>query len=97
LKTFLAKHNAVEISHPPTPYSPDPAKRIFILFPTVKTALKGKKFQDAEDIKKNVTAELNAVPLESSADSFKKRFKICKNIFKLAITLNINKAIFLFP
>jgi hypothetical protein len=34
----------------------------------VKTALKGKRFQDVESIKKNVTAELNAVPLEAFAD-----------------------------
>jgi hypothetical protein len=27
----------------------------------LKTALKGKSFDDVEDIKKNVTAELNAV------------------------------------
>jgi hypothetical protein len=33
----------------------------------VKAALKGKRFQDVQDIKKNVTAELNAVPLEAFA------------------------------
>jgi hypothetical protein len=33
-------------------------------FPTLKTALKVKKFQDVEDIKKNVMVELNTVPLE---------------------------------
>jgi hypothetical protein len=38
----------------------------------VKTALKGKRFQDAEDIEKNVMAELNAVPLEVFADRFQK-------------------------
>jgi hypothetical protein len=58
----------------PPPYSPDPAPAKFILFPTMKTALKGKKFQDAEDIKKNVTAELNAVPMEAFADCFQKLF-----------------------
>jgi hypothetical protein len=31
------------------------------LFPKAKTALKGKGFQDVEDIKENVTAELKAV------------------------------------
>jgi hypothetical protein len=35
----------------------------------VKTALRGKKFQDVEEIKKKVTAELNAVPLKASAVS----------------------------
>jgi hypothetical protein len=35
----------------------------------VTPALKGKRFQGVEDIKKNVTAELNALPLEAFADS----------------------------
>jgi hypothetical protein len=43
----------------------------------VKTALDGKKFQDVEDIKKNVTAEINAFPLEASADCFQKLSKRC--------------------
>jgi hypothetical protein len=54
VKTSPPKHRAVVISHPR--YSP-------ALFPTVRSALKIKKFQDIEDIKKNVTAELNAISL----------------------------------
>jgi hypothetical protein len=53
VKSFLAKHSVVEISHPP--YSPDLAPADFF-FATVKTALKGRQFQDVEDIKKTVTA-----------------------------------------
>jgi hypothetical protein len=41
----------------------------------VKTAFKGKGFQDVEDIKKNVTAELNAVLLEDIDDRFLKLFE----------------------
>jgi hypothetical protein len=41
----------------------------------VKTDLTGKGFQDAEDIKNNVMAELNAVPMETLADCFKILFK----------------------
>jgi hypothetical protein len=41
----------------------------------VKTALKGQKFQDVEDIMKNVTAELNAVALKAFADCFQKLFE----------------------
>jgi hypothetical protein len=67
VKTFL------EISHPP--YSHDLAPADLSLFPTVKTALKGKKFHDVGDIKKNVMAELNAVPLEAFADCFQKLFE----------------------
>jgi hypothetical protein len=41
----------------------------------VKTALKGKKFYNAEDIKRIVTIELNAVSLEAFADCFQKLSK----------------------
>jgi hypothetical protein len=41
----------------------------------VKTALKGKKFQDAEDIKKNLTAGLNAVILEAFIGCSQKLFE----------------------
>jgi hypothetical protein len=75
VKIFLANHGVVEISHPS--YSPDLEPLDFFLLPTVKTALKGKRFQDVEDIKKNEKAELNAVPLEAFADSFQKRFEQC--------------------
>jgi hypothetical protein len=47
---------------------------IFI-FPEVKTALKGKRFQDVEDIKKNVISELKAVPFKVFADSLRQFFK----------------------
>jgi hypothetical protein len=36
----------------------------------VKIALKGKRFQDVEHIKKNVTTVMNAVPLEASVDCY---------------------------
>jgi hypothetical protein len=49
----------------------------------VKTALKGKRFQDVEDIKKNVTAELNAVPMEAFADCFQKRFGRCNKFIQI--------------
>jgi hypothetical protein len=39
----------------------------------VKTALKGRRFQNA-DVMKNVMAELNAVPSEAFADGFVKTF-----------------------
>jgi hypothetical protein len=44
----------------------------------VKTALKRKRFLDVEDIKKNVTAELNTVCLEA----FVEFSKPATNIFK---------------
>jgi histone-lysine N-methyltransferase SETMAR len=48
VKTFLAKRSVVEISHPP--YSPDLAPTNLFLFPMVKIALKGNRFQDDEDL-----------------------------------------------
>jgi hypothetical protein len=38
----------------------------------LKTAFKVKRFQDVEDIKKNMTAELKDLPLGAFADCFKK-------------------------
>jgi hypothetical protein len=50
VKTFLAKYGVMEISHPP--YHPDLAPADLFLFPTVKTALKGKRFQDMKTLRK---------------------------------------------
>jgi hypothetical protein len=82
----------VETSRPP--YSPDVASVDIFLLPTVKTILKGKTFQDVEDIKKNVTAELNAVLLEAFA-VFKLILNDETNVFNLAeINLNRNRTFF---
>jgi hypothetical protein len=62
-----------------------PVFLIAFLFPKVTTALKGKRFQDAEDIKKNVTANLNALPLEAFAEFSKP----ATQVFKLAEILRI--------
>jgi transposase len=67
------------------------------LFPKVRTALKGEGFQDAEDIKTNVTVEMNAVPFEAFADCFQKILNDSKIIFNLAeITFIGNITIFYF-
>jgi hypothetical protein len=57
----------------------------------VNTALKGKRFRDAEDIKENVDgrAELNAVLLETV---FKKFLNDSTHVLKMAeMSLNRNK------
>jgi predicted RNA-binding protein (virulence factor B family) len=60
----------------------------------VKTALKGKRVHDAEDVMKNMAAEMNTVPLEAFADCFRKHFNVSKNVFKWAkISLNKNNVI----
>jgi hypothetical protein len=78
VKTFLARHYVVEIS--PPSYSHDLAPGDFFLFPKVKTALKGKRFQDIE---KNLTAELNAVPLQAFSDCFQKLFERCNKCIQV--------------
>jgi hypothetical protein len=49
----------------------------------VKTALKVKRFQDVENIKKNVTAELNSLPLEAFADCFQELVERCNKYIKV--------------
>lgn len=81
VRSFLMKHAIVEINHPP--YSPDLAPADFFLFPKVKTVLKGQRFADVEDIKKNVTAELNTVSPDAFVDCFQKlleRHSKCINV-----------------
>jgi hypothetical protein len=48
----------------------------------VNTALKGKRLQGVENIKKNVMAEVKAVPVEAFADCSKKfkRFYDCTQV-----------------
>jgi transposase len=43
VKTFLAKHKIPVLEHPP--YSPDLAPCDFFLFPKIKSALKGTRFE----------------------------------------------------
>jgi hypothetical protein len=59
LKIFLAKHGVVEIIY--APHSPDLAPANFSLSRGENCPTKGKRFQDVEDITKNVTPELNAL------------------------------------
>lgn len=51
----MLHHGKTDISHPLLPTN-------FLLFRKVKTALKGKWFQDAEGMKENETTKLNVVP-----------------------------------
>jgi hypothetical protein len=56
----VAQISIVEMEHPP--HSPDLALNDFWLFPRIKSALKGQKFQDVEGIQKKVTMVLKTVP-----------------------------------
>jgi hypothetical protein len=48
VKQFLAQKSITEMEHPS--YSPDLVPNDFWLFPKIKSALKGRRFQDIEDI-----------------------------------------------
>ena len=48
------------LEHPA--YSPDLAPSDFFLFPKIKEILKGRHFDDTENIRSNTTAALKAIP-----------------------------------
>jgi hypothetical protein len=52
------------------PYSLDLALNDFWLFPKIKSALKGRRFQDIEDIRRNVTKVLEATPQQTFQKCF---------------------------
>jgi hypothetical protein len=54
---------------------------LHFLSPKAKISHKGKRCQDVESIKENMTVELNAAPLEAFVDCFQKLF----NQFKKCI------------
>ena len=57
VKTFLAKYNIPVLDHPP--YSPDLAPCHFYLFPKVKSALKGTRFETVEAVKEKWARVMN--------------------------------------
>jgi histone-lysine N-methyltransferase SETMAR len=50
VKQFLAQKSITEVEHPP--YSPYLAPNDFCLFQKIKSASKGQRFQDTENIQK---------------------------------------------
>ena len=67
--SFSAKHKIVQLRQPP--YSPNIAPCDFWMFPKLKMALKGKRFDDIETIHSNATCELKAIPKSTFEDCFK--------------------------
>jgi hypothetical protein len=61
VKQFVAQKSITKMEHPP--YFPDFAPNDFWLFPKINSVLRGRGFQDTEDIPKgNMTTGLKAVP-----------------------------------
>jgi len=67
---FLVKHGIVQLRQPP--YSPDLAPCDFWLFPKLKNPLKGRRFDDVEEIKRNATKRLLAIPKAEYKECFRK-------------------------
>jgi hypothetical protein len=57
------------LEHPPC--SPDLAPSDFFLFPKIKEILKGRHFDDTDDIRSNTTAALKAIPQNQFQNGFK--------------------------
>jgi len=60
VREFLATKQITVLEHPA--YSPDLANNDFFLFPEIKEILKGRHFDDNDDIWSNTTAALKAIP-----------------------------------
>ncbi|XP_074170634.1 COX assembly mitochondrial protein 2 homolog isoform X1 [Rhinolophus sinicus] len=60
VREFLASKQITVLEHPP--YSPDLAPSDFFLYPKIKEILKGRHFDDIQDIKGNTTTALMAIP-----------------------------------
>jgi len=56
------------LEHPA--YSPDLASNYFFLFPNIKEILKGRHFDDNDDIRSNKTAALKAIPQNQFQNCF---------------------------
>jgi len=57
---FLATKQITVLEHPA--YSPDLVPNDFFLLPKIKEILKGRHFDDIDDIRSNTTAALKAIP-----------------------------------
>ena len=65
---FLATKQITILEHPA--YSPVVAPSDFFLFPKIKEILKGRHFDDIDDIRSNTTTALKALPQNQFQDCF---------------------------
>ena len=69
IQYFLVKHGIPVLQQ--LPYSPDMAPCDLWLFPKLKMALKGSRFESREEIMQNATAEMNTIPKEAFQKCFR--------------------------
>jgi histone-lysine N-methyltransferase SETMAR len=67
-REFLATKQIIVLEHPA--YSPDLAGSDFFLFPKMKEILKGRHFDDLDDIGSSTTATLKAIPQNQFQNCF---------------------------
>jgi len=75
---FLATKQITVLEHPA--YSSDLAPNDFFLFPKIKEILKGRHFDDVDDIGINTTAALKAIPqnqFQSCFEGWTRRWHWC--------------------
>ena len=78
IRSYLAKHQTSVVPHPP--YSQNLAPADFFLSPTLKTTLKGRRFQTIEVIQENAIRELCAITESAFQEAFqqwKRRWERC--------------------
>jgi len=68
VQEFLARKQVCVLNHPP--YSPDLSPCDYFLFPKLKLPLKGRLFEDVQNIQGAVTSSLRAIPQEDMQRSF---------------------------
>ena len=68
VREFLATKQITVLEHPA--YSPDLAPNDFFLFPKIKEILKGRHFDDIDDIRSNTMAALKAIPQNQFQNCF---------------------------
>jgi len=74
VKMFLTKHKITVSEHPP--YSLDLALREFFLFPKIKSALKGTRFESVDAVKAKATEIMNKLSEDDLRHCFQ-QWKIC--------------------
>ena len=68
VREFLATKEITMLEHPA--YSPDLAPSDFYLFPKINEILKGRHFDDIDDIRRNTTAALKTIPQNQFQNCF---------------------------
>jgi transposase len=78
VREFLAIKQMTVLELPA--YSPDLATNAFFLFPKIKEILKGRYFDDIDDIRNNTTAALKAIPqnqFQNCSEEWTRRWHRC--------------------